>query len=121
MSKLLRKLESRREDREFGARLREMRERLRITEQEAAGGAGVTLKTYQRWERGKPSNGSAEPVIRLSKRFGVSLNWLLMGEYCSWNGLVKFSDGIHDHFPRLVDAPRRRRAAQSIPDLPPAS
>jgi transcriptional regulator with XRE-family HTH domain len=66
---------------EFGRRLRTAREALGITEQEAAGAAGVTLKTYLGYEAGRPMK-SIRAMIRLAEKYPgrFGWNWIHTGE-----------------------------------------
>jgi DNA-binding XRE family transcriptional regulator len=50
-------------DREFGKRLNRVREYFGLTEHEAAQVAGVTIKTWKRWEAGLA--GEARPMPSL--------------------------------------------------------
>jgi transcriptional regulator with XRE-family HTH domain len=60
-------------------RLRLTRKLLRVSEQEAADAAGVTVKTYQKWESGAtaPRCGFIE---NFCDELEVSIDWLLSGE-----------------------------------------
>jgi transcriptional regulator with XRE-family HTH domain len=66
--------------RDFGARLRLVREALGLTEQQAADGAGVTVRTYRRWEAGHKGKSSG-PVFKFGEKFRVNLDWLFGSVY----------------------------------------
>lgn len=61
-----------------GHRLRTARIALGISEAEAAGGCKVSLRTYRRYEIGRPQRDSG--VIDFGNKFGLSLSWLATGE-----------------------------------------
>src|ERR1700677_60526 len=62
-----------------GHRMRVTRMVLGITEQEAASGFGVSLRTYRGYEAGRRQR-SAQPACKFARQFDVSLDWLLAGE-----------------------------------------
>ena len=64
--------------RAIGERLRLTRKILGISEREAAGAAGVTVKTYRKWESGARQR-SGFPVEWLCDEFDVSITWMFMG------------------------------------------
>jgi transcriptional regulator with XRE-family HTH domain len=66
--------------RELAQRLRLTRIVLNITDREAAAAFGVTPQTYRRWEAGRPSSGSAGPLVRFATKYDVSLDWLVVGD-----------------------------------------
>jgi transcriptional regulator with XRE-family HTH domain len=66
--------------RDFSLRLRQVREALGLTEQQAAAGAGVTVRTYRRWEAGQIGR-SAVPVFKFGRKFRVNLDWLFGSVY----------------------------------------
>jgi hypothetical protein len=72
--------QKRRDDfnRAFGERLRFARAQLNISEQEAAYAFGVTVRTYRRYEAGKPWERST--WVDFADTFGVSTDWLISGE-----------------------------------------
>ena len=77
-------------------RLKLLREKnLNLTQGKFADSLGVPLTTISKYERGevKPTS---EFLIKLSKIYGVNLNWLLTGEG------TMFKSGSQD---RLVNAP----------------
>lgn len=69
-------------DLEMRERLPLIRKTLGLSEREAANAAGVTLKTYRKWEETGRVR-SADPLRKLCDEFDVSLNWLMMGEEIS--------------------------------------
>jgi ribosome-binding protein aMBF1 (putative translation factor) len=60
--------------RAFGRRLRYARHQLGISEQAAAEAFDVTVRTYRRYEAGKPTGGG---YADFADTFGVSLEWLV--------------------------------------------
>ena len=50
-------------------RLRELREKARLTQQEMAWGAGITLSHYSKLERGK-SDASLTTAVKLARHLG---------------------------------------------------
>jgi transcriptional regulator with XRE-family HTH domain len=65
--------------RELGNRLREVRRLLGITEHEAASAAGITIRTWRRWEAGLPGRGH-NALLRFAKNLEVSAGWLIVNE-----------------------------------------
>jgi DNA-binding XRE family transcriptional regulator len=65
--------------RAVGNRLRVTRIVLGITEQEAAAGFGVTLKTYRNYEAGRPQR-SGRSGRAFARKHNISLDWLYGGE-----------------------------------------
>lgn len=65
--------------RQYGDRLRLARLVLQITEAQAADAAGVTLKTYKKWEAGTPHR-QGKGFFRLAEKYDISLDWLGLGE-----------------------------------------
>jgi hypothetical protein len=61
--------------RAFAERLRFARAQLGISEQEAAAGFGVTVKTYRGYEAGKRQQTGDGGWVDFADTFGVSLNW----------------------------------------------
>jgi transcriptional regulator with XRE-family HTH domain len=65
--------------RDFGQRLRTVRQTRGVAEQDAADTAKVTLRTWRRWEAG----GTTRAGLWLSlfaERYDVSYDWLLEGQ-----------------------------------------
>ncbi|MBE2196746.1 MAG: helix-turn-helix transcriptional regulator [Anaerolinea sp.] len=60
-----------------GDRVKELRERLQISQLELAERVGVSAQHIYRIESGRRDNPTAETLIRLSKEFGVSVDYLL--------------------------------------------
>lgn len=52
---------------------------LESNEAAAAAACGVNLRTYRRWEAGRPTQ-RALPLVKFAKTFRVSLDWLIEGE-----------------------------------------
>ena len=60
-------------------RLKELRQRKGVTQQEVADAIGCTANTYARYERGvrEPDNST---LIDLSKYFGISIDYILCND-----------------------------------------
>src|SRR5262245_47644177 len=65
--------------RDYAYRLRVTRIVLGMTEKEAAAAHGVTLKTYLKWEDGRPPR-SGKPYLAFVEKYDVNLDWLIVGE-----------------------------------------
>lgn len=52
--------------------LYDLRHRRRLTQEEAATGCGVSLTTYNKWERCGLSKVTAENLLRIAEFFGVA-------------------------------------------------
>jgi transcriptional regulator with XRE-family HTH domain len=61
-------------------RLRIARLTLGLTEPEAAAAAGVTLRTYRKWEADHDRPARTEPMLAFAEAYDVSLDWLICGE-----------------------------------------
>jgi DNA-binding XRE family transcriptional regulator len=66
--------------RDFGQRLRALRQLRGYTEQDAAATAEVTLRTWRRWEAGCVGRGDSQWIIAFSEEYAVSYMWLLSGK-----------------------------------------
>jgi DNA-binding XRE family transcriptional regulator len=66
--------------RDFGQRLRALRQVRGYTEQDAAATAEVTLRTWRRWEAGCVSQGNSQWTVAFSEKYDVSYAWLLSGK-----------------------------------------
>jgi transcriptional regulator with XRE-family HTH domain len=90
--------------RELGERLRVMRRTLGISEWEAADAAGVTIRTYRKWEKGGLIKGAlgSDPLTIFCDEFDVSYNWLLAGK----------GNFLDDH--HFLDDLVRRRPAKGV-------
>ena len=73
MDKRKRAAEHRRRCKENGPRMRVTRAALNITEQQAADGYGVTLKTYLGYEAGKQAP-RTKPTLKFAELYNVSLD-----------------------------------------------
>jgi hypothetical protein len=40
----------------------------------------LTLRTYEKWESGKPSRSNHFGVFRFAKTYGLTLDWLIAGD-----------------------------------------
>jgi len=76
-----RKLTDREFYRAYGLRLRKLRDKLNLTEAEAASVHGVQLRTYRRWEAGGTprTRASVRGTDRVAQKYGISFDWLLAG------------------------------------------
>jgi transcriptional regulator with XRE-family HTH domain len=61
-------------------RLRRVRETFALSEDQAARAAGVTVRTWRRWEGGGTMTTSTRPLYRLCVTLGISLGWLTTGK-----------------------------------------
>lgn len=59
----------------FEARLKDLRQKKKLTQQSAAVALGITVRQYQRFECGEQRPGY-ENLIRIADLFDVSLDWL---------------------------------------------
>lgn len=66
-------------DRELAGRLRITRKTLGLSERDAAAAAGVTIKTYRKWEAGGHAQSSVT-LTRLCHELEVSVTWMVSGE-----------------------------------------
>ncbi|MGX1107860.1 MULTISPECIES: helix-turn-helix domain-containing protein [Bradyrhizobium] len=75
-----------------GRRLRVTRLALDISEERAAAGFGVSLRTYRGYEAGRPQRGNW--FLGFAREYDVSLDWLLDGDTSGVrNHLAKCSTG----------------------------
>jgi transcriptional regulator with XRE-family HTH domain len=65
--------------RAFGERMRRAREILGISEAEAAAACHITTRTYRRWEAGLRFYNGHFGLLSFSRKYNVSLEWLLGG------------------------------------------
>jgi transcriptional regulator with XRE-family HTH domain len=65
--------------RDFGLRLRVKRLASGITEVEAAATCRITLRTYRRWEAGRPSRGGHAGLLAFAKKCDANVCWLFGG------------------------------------------
>ena len=83
----------------FGERLRKRRMALKMTQESVAEQIGVTLRWYQRIERGE-NTVSVDTLLNISRVLSVSIDYLMFGEFT--NSLVnpyadivaKITDGL---------------------------
>jgi len=76
------KFETRAYWRAHGERLRTTRQALKISEQEAATVYGVTLRTYQNWERGCRQGNAMrimDGIKAFALKYNVSCDWIVLG------------------------------------------
>jgi transcriptional regulator with XRE-family HTH domain len=66
-------------EKEISERLKELRKDFGLSQERLAQELGVAVFTVQKWERGSFLPG-AKALIAISEKFGISLNWLLLGE-----------------------------------------
>ena len=65
-------------DRAIGLRLLALRLKLGISEREAARRAGVSPRSWRRWEYGNPCRTGS--VLKICAAFGLSIDWLVCGD-----------------------------------------
>jgi DNA-binding XRE family transcriptional regulator len=65
---------------DFGQRLRALRHARGYTEKDAAATAGVTIRTWRRWEAGCVSTGNPCWIPAFSEKYDVSCAWLVSGK-----------------------------------------
>jgi transcriptional regulator with XRE-family HTH domain len=110
--------------RHVGHRYRVARLALGLTEQEAAAAAGVTVKTWRKWENQGPGRAGHLGPLDFAARFDVSIGWLFCGEGESIGShLAKHANGVIAILPRGKGRPlpkavlrkrgRTARAAQT--------
>jgi len=85
MSKLMlapprRAIESAKFRRGYAERLRRTRELLGISEEEAAAAFQITLRTYRRYELGKPHRDNHSGTFNFVDTYGLDLDWLFRGD-----------------------------------------
>lgn len=68
--------------REFGARLRQVRERLGLSEEAAAADLRVSLPTYRRWEAGERARPRTVHVADFCTKHNISMDWFFVGDLC---------------------------------------
>lgn len=66
-------------EKDIPERLRELRRDFGLSQEKLAQDLGIAVFTIQKWERGRFLPG-VKALITIADRFGVSLNWLLLGE-----------------------------------------
>src|SRR5690242_20697757 len=69
-----------------GHRMRVTRLALGLSEQQAADGYGITLRTYRRWEKGHRQTQCAAPLCKFCLKYDVSMDWLICGDGRGWLG-----------------------------------
>jgi hypothetical protein len=94
----------------LGVRLRAARETLNQSTESAADAAGLTLKTYERYEQGRIGRWATAKMLGFVETWNISLDWLLEG-----TGTM-FCDGGPPQLepsrpPQPVEAPPRRPCA----------
>jgi len=97
--------------RPLGHRLRVVRLALDITEQEAAAAAGLSIRTYRRWESGCPQKrrGGTNNLLSFAEKYDVSLDWLLCGVGTRVGSHLASAKG------RVVILPARGTRGQRLP------
>ena len=61
----------------IGLRLTTIRQRLGLDVREAAKVAGVTMRSWRKWERGRPSRTGS--ILKICRAFDCSIDWLVTG------------------------------------------
>jgi transcriptional regulator with XRE-family HTH domain len=106
-------------NRAFGRRLRLVRLVLGLSEEDAATAMSVTIRTLRKWEAGGSRTNSAWPFVQFSRKYNVSLDWLLLGDARSIGAhLAKRSTGRLAILP-AVGPEGRKRLAREKPVPPP--
>ena len=80
---------------EIGCRLREKRERLRLTQERAAEVLDVSVTHYKNIEHGR-SGMSMEVLIDICDKFDMDPSYLIYGKEIRQNPIVEF----YEHLPR---------------------
>jgi transcriptional regulator with XRE-family HTH domain len=96
----------------YGNRLHIVRLALGITDAEAATAYGVTLRTYRRWEAGARQSNTAKPMLSFAKRYGVSLDWLMVGKTHHLSRQLTVNPGGKIAILPIMAAEHRRREAE---------
>lgn len=63
----------------FSERLKELREKSKLTQEEASKKLGIARTTYSGYERGT-SEPDFSTLTKIAEFYGVDLNWLITGE-----------------------------------------
>lgn len=79
---------------EFGDRLRQLRERQGLTQEDLARAVGTNTGTVSRWERGL-GNPQAAQLVQLAETLGASVDYLLRGTDPDTNA-PPLSPAFHD-------------------------
>jgi transcriptional regulator with XRE-family HTH domain len=96
-------------NRAFGCRLRLVRLVLGLSEEDTATAMSITIRTLRKWEAGGSRTNSASPFVEFSRKYDVSLDWLLMGEAGGIGAhLAKRSTGKLAILPAISPEGRRR-------------
>lgn len=95
-------------------RMREARQRLGISQEEAGRRLGVTLRTYARWERGE-THGFIGHIADIAKALETNPDELLGGDQLTAPTVEQLSDKLDAVLGELAEirrelAPRRSRA-----------
>ena len=80
---------------DIGKRIKMIREKLGLTQQEMASKLGYKMLTISRWERGERTP-SLNDLSKLAELYGVNLHWLLTGEGRMFRFEVPDIPGIED-------------------------
>jgi transcriptional regulator with XRE-family HTH domain len=64
---------------DFGQRLRDLRTQRGFTQEQVASAASLTRSTISQWESGLVAKVDAEPLLRVARYLGTSLDWLIEG------------------------------------------
>jgi transcriptional regulator with XRE-family HTH domain len=100
---------------DVGARLLAVRETLKQSEESAADAAGLTLKTYQQYERGRIGRWATAKMLNYVDVWNISLDWLSLGNGTMFRGAPpQLEPSLQPSVaPQAVEAQRSRRVAQA--------
>jgi transcriptional regulator with XRE-family HTH domain len=101
------------DDREFGARLALIRQRMQWNIKEAARECGIPAASWGSWEAGAMPRRYLESCRLIAERTGVDLGWLMMGSRV--RGLSEISDPPRpDGRPASPEEPKRHAASRPL-------
>jgi hypothetical protein len=84
---------------------------LGLTEEEAATAAGVTVKTWRKWEKSGPARVGHLGPLDFAARFDVSIDWLFYGDGENIGShLAKHASGVVAILPRGKGCPIPKKA-----------
>lgn len=85
-------------------RLKELRSAVGLNQSEMAEKLGVSVSSYQKYEREKNSiMPSIEVLIKIAEFFGVSVDYLLGRENQSESDNITSKDSIREHLNAILD------------------
>lgn len=85
-------------------KLKELRSAVGLNQSEMAEKLGVSVSSYQKYERGKNSiMPSIEVLIKIAEFFGVSVDYLLGRENQPESDNITAKDSIREHLNAILD------------------